>query len=190
MASRSLTGPVFQSNRTPQIGLGHLTQCKYPGARSTTWFWKISSPSELLELDLQKSTLPKRTTLSHLSLKHWLELVWSMLFDQYINLPDNSASDFRGDSYVSYCQEPINWKFDNLRYYWHIREPKCPDLGKDGIWHAFYSSYVRRMWMYAFRSTKLLITDGRAQMGDDIVEAHECLKSWNNSRHPTLPLSR
>lgn len=31
-----------------------------------------------------------------------------------------------------------------------------------------------------FNSTKLLVTDLRAQMRDDITKAIECLKAWDN----------
>lgn len=97
-------------------------------------------------------------------------------FDRYITVPDNSISDFQEDSYASYCREPVNQKFDNLLYYWRFQEANYPDLAKMAYdMHSIPATFAE--CERVFSSTKLLITDRRALMRDDIMEASECLKA-------------
>ena len=69
-------------------------------------------------------------------------------------------------------------KIDNLLCYWQLQESINPDLAK----MAFNMHSIPAMSAECdrvFSSTKLLITDLRARMGDDIMEASECLKAWD-----------
>lgn len=100
------------------------------------------------------------------------------VFDRYITIPDSIISAIQ-DSYVSYCQEPCSSKFDNLLQYWQLQEAHYPDLAKMAYdMHSIpaMSAECERV----FSSTKLLISDRRARLGDNIIEASECLKAWNN----------
>ena len=97
-------------------------------------------------------------------------------FDQYITVPDSSTSDSQEDSYASYCREPVNQKFDNLLHYWRFQEANYPDLVK--VAYDMHSiPAMSAEFERVFSSTKLLITDRRARMRDDIMEASECLKA-------------
>ena len=100
-------------------------------------------------------------------------------FDQYITVPDSPISDSQEDSYALYCREPVKQKFDNLLHYWRFQEANCPDLAKMAYdMHSIpaMSAECERV----FSGTKLLITDRRAQMKDDIMDASEFLKAWDN----------
>ena len=97
-------------------------------------------------------------------------------FDRYITVPDNSISDFQEDSYASYCREPVNQKLDNLLHYWQFQEANYPDLAKM-VYDMHSIPAMSAECERVFSSTKLLITDRRALMRDDIMEASECLKA-------------
>lgn len=68
-----------------------------------------------------------------------------VVFDQYITIPDRSTSDFQGDPYASYCQEPINRKFDNLLDYWNFQEADCLDLAKTAHFISAMSAKYERV---------------------------------------------
>ena len=100
------------------------------------------------------------------------------LFDQYLTVPESVTSVPQEDSYASYCREPVNPKFEDLLQYWSLQENNYPDLAKMAYdLHSIpaMSAECERV----FSSTKLLFTDLRARMGDDVIEASECLKSWS-----------
>lgn len=103
-------------------------------------------------------------------------LMYSIKTD--IMVPDIAASEFKEDSYASYCRRPINQKLDNLLHHWQFQEINYPDLAKMTIdMHsipAMLAEYER-----VFINTKPFISDRRARLKFDIIDADECLKAWN-----------
>ena len=101
------------------------------------------------------------------------------LFDQYFIVSEHSISTVsQKDSYVSYCRESVNLRFEDIFQYWQLQKANYPDLAKMAYdMHSILaiSAECKRI----FSSTKLLISDLQGQMGDDIIEASECLKSWS-----------
>ncbi len=79
-------------------------------------------------------------------------------------------------SYEQYLERPHDDLKDLLNY-WHVQEKLRPDLAQlayDMLSIPAMSTECERL----FSSAKLLLTDQRQRLKDDIIEANECLRAW------------
>ena len=85
----------------------------------------------------------------------------------------------KSDFYISYCKaDRINECKSPLQY-WIQQESMHPQLSRfafDMLSIPAMSTECERV----FSSAKLLISDTRNRLGDDIIEVSECMKSWLN----------
>ena len=101
-------------------------------------------------------------------------------FEEFIKIRAPLANQ-DSNSYASYCNtDCINEKeYDSLLQYWIQYESRSPQLAR----FAFEMLSIPAMSTECERvlsSAKLLISDTRNHLGDDIIEASECVKSWMN----------
>lgn len=99
------------------------------GITSTKGSWRWNSPQNSWNLTC-KNLQPKKTILSHPLSETQTRNGLDDVFDQYITVPNISASDSQELSYAVSCQEPANHKFDILLQDGQLPGAKCPDLAK------------------------------------------------------------
>ena len=97
-------------------------------------------------------------------------------FDQFVMMPDNLTIE-KSDSLEIYLRDNPIPDIKNLLEHWQSPESLYPDLSQlayDTCSIPAMSAECERV----FSSTKLLITDRRNRLKEDIIEASEVLKSW------------
>ena len=92
------------------------------------------------------------------------------------HLDDTPSSD---DEYARYIKERVEWTDDPIAW-WQgpVQRHKYPHLSKmalNMLSIPAMAADVERL----FSSAGLTLTDRRNRMGIDLLEALECLKSWN-----------
>jgi len=102
-------------------------------------------------------------------------------FDQFMAPPDYYTDEYSVDEYERYCTERRQGqktaKNFNLCSFWAGQENIYPLLARmafDMLSIPATSSECER----TFSSTKLLLTDQRSRIKDDMIEASECLRAW------------
>lgn len=97
----------------------------------------------------------------------------------YIDLYDSDDDTFSlNDEYEIYCSTPLINTYDALKWWQEETQQKTfPNLSKMAIDYLSIpamSTDAERL----FSSCKITLTDRRNRLGDDVLEAIECLKSW------------
>lgn len=85
-----------------------------------------------------------------------------------------------GDEYEDYCYIKPEARVSNIIQWWNDHSTLYPALSRmarDILSISAMSAEVEQV----FSSARLLISDARNRLKEDIVEACECLKSWNNA---------
>jgi hypothetical protein len=92
------------------------------------------------------------------------------------HLDDTPSSD---DEYARYIKERVEWTDDPIAWWQEpVQRHKYPHLSKmalNMLSIPAMAADVERL----FSSAGLTLTDRRNRMGIDLLEALECLKSWN-----------
>ena len=86
-------------------------------------------------------------------------------------------SDNAPDQYEQYCNRPIEGMTINIMDWWLTEQRQSPQLGRmalDFMAVPAMPSECERV----FSSAKLLLSDRRNRLKDDIIEANECLRAW------------
>ena len=96
----------------------------------------------------------------------------------YIDLYDSDEDTCLYDEYILYCSIPPISTYDALKWWQEETQQKSfPNLSKMAIDYLFIpamSTDAERL----FSSCKITLTDRRNRLGDDVLEAIECMKSW------------
>jgi hAT family C-terminal dimerisation region len=91
---------------------------------------------------------------------------------------DLSSSPVTFDEYESYCNEkPLPKAPPHLIQYWNrqaVNTPSLAQMALDLLAIPAMSAECERV----FSSTKILISDHRNRLKDDIIEANECVRYW------------
>ena len=99
-------------------------------------------------------------------------------FEDFLKIQTPQLGE-KSDFYISYCKaDRINECKSPLQY-WIQQESMHPQLSRfafDMLSIPAMSTECERV----FSSAKLLISDTRNRLGDDIIEVSECMKSWLN----------
>jgi hypothetical protein len=98
-------------------------------------------------------------------------------FEDYIYGGDHTMDD--PDEYDSYCREkPLPKAPPHLLRYWNgqaINTPSLSQMALDLLAIPAMSAECERV----FSSAKILISDHRNRLHDDVIEANECLRYWH-----------
>lgn len=82
------------------------------------------------------------------------------------------------DEYVQYCKEEVEWADDAIAWWQQpLQQHKYPNLSRMALnilSIPAMSADVERL----FSSAGLTLSDRRNRMGEELLEALECLKSW------------
>jgi hypothetical protein len=96
----------------------------------------------------------------------------------YIDLYDSDEDTFLHDEYMLYCSTPPIPTYNALKWWQEETQQKSfPHLSRmaiDYLCIPAMSADAERL----FSSCKITLTDRRNRLGDDVLEAIECLKSW------------
>lgn len=102
-------------------------------------------------------------------------------FDQFMMPPDYYDEENQADEYEQYLADPRQTreagKRSSLCDFWGSQESSYPSLSRmafDVLSIPAMSAECER----TFSSTKLLLTDRRARMKEDVIEGSECLRAW------------
>src|SRR5262249_36933477 len=91
-----------------------------------------------------------------------------------------SSTRITGDEYDTYCEEkPLPKTPPNLIQYWNgqiINSPSLAQMAMDILSIPAMAAECERV----FSSAKILISDHRNRLKDDIIEANECVRYWIN----------
>src|SRR6266850_7931851 len=97
-------------------------------------------------------------------------------FEDFIYDLSSSSAPF--DEYESYCNEkPLQKAPPHLIQYWNGQAANTPSLSKmalDLLAIPAMSAECERI----FSSTKILISDRRNRLKEDVIEANECVRYW------------
>ena len=100
-------------------------------------------------------------------------------------LPQQTSSQETMDEYERYCNSRPDSYCCDILLWWQSHASEYPRLYKmacDMMSVLAMSGECERV----FSSVKLLLTDRRNQMKEDVIEASECLKSWDAAGIPGL----
>ena len=82
------------------------------------------------------------------------------------------------DEYDAYCAAPpLPRKPPNLIQYWDGQAATSPSLSQMAL-DLLSIPAMSAEWERVFSSSKILISDRRNRLKDDIIEANECLNYW------------
>ena len=96
---------------------------------------------------------------------------------------DQDDTDHVQDEYSQYCNEPIlKTAPPHLLAYWNAQVINTPSLARMAL--AFLSiPAMSAECERVFSSSKILISDRRNRLRDDIIEADECLRYWHQKNY-------
>ena len=98
------------------------------------------------------------------------------LFDEFLQLIGDSVQ-VNGDEYDLYCGDKLDSRATDIIGWWVSMSETYPRLARmalDMLCIPAMSAECERV----FSSSKLMVTDRRNRLKDDIIEAGECLRAW------------
>jgi hypothetical protein len=105
------------------------------------------------------------------------------MLDEFLNFErDPRVGAERGlvDEYEEYCAAQADFRVNDILEWWQSQAGAYPQLSRmagDILSVPAMSAECERV----FSSAKLLISDRRNKLGADVIEATECLKSWESA---------
>lgn len=103
------------------------------------------------------------------------------IFDEFLQLPGDDEHLGAGvDEYASYCSTKPDPRIPNIIGWWTSMANTYPQLSRmalDLLSIPAMSAECERV----FSSSKLMVTDQRNRLKEDIIEAGECLRAWIKS---------
>ena len=99
------------------------------------------------------------------------------LFNEFLQLNTDNTSFTEIDEYESYCSIKPDPRITNIIDWWVSMSDTYPRLSKmalDMLSIPAMSAECERV----FSSSKLMVTDRRNRLMEDVIEAGECLRAW------------